>query len=46
MLLKFTTDCPQCGGKKKLKTKVDLLGKVISKAKCYTCGYHLPAEKL
>ena len=40
----FKTDCPKCGGSKKLKTKVSLLAKDeiwVSGAKCYKCGHTL-----
>jgi hypothetical protein len=30
-MLTFKTDCPKCGGKKKLKTKVDLASKTYNK---------------
>lgn len=39
----FKTNCPKCGGKKKLSTKVQLLGNgalTYSKAKCYKCGFY------
>lgn len=42
----FKTNCPRCGGKKKLSTKVKLLGNgalTYSKAKCYKCGFYSPA---
>jgi len=44
-ILTFKTDCPCCGGTKKLKTKVNLAWRTYSKAKCHKCGHTLPAGK-
>lgn len=41
----FKTDCPKCGGKKKLSTKVDLSTRTYTRAKCYKCGFCLPAGR-
>lgn len=46
MTVVFKTDCPKCGGKKKLRTRVDLVLKTYSKAKCYKCGFTQPAGRL
>ena len=37
---KFKSDCPKCGGKGKIKTKVDMYLGTFSKAHCYKCGWH------
>ena len=44
--LTFKTDCPKCGGKNKIKTKVNLSLKGYSGAKCYKCGFKLPGGSL
>jgi len=38
-ILKVKSDCPKCGGKKKLTTKVDLVEGIYSGVKCHKCGY-------
>lgn len=43
--MKFKTDCPMCGGKKKFATKVDLTC-MESKAKCHKCGHCLPSAPI
>lgn len=44
--LTFKTDCPKCGGKGKIKTKVNLSLKWHSGAKCHKCGFNLPGGSL
>jgi ssDNA-binding Zn-finger/Zn-ribbon topoisomerase 1 len=40
MTMIFKSDCPQCRGKNKLRTKIDMGAGTFSKAKCYKCGWY------
>ncbi len=46
MQLKFKSDCPQCGGKNKITTKIFLGQNAYSKVKCYKCGWRTHGGKL
>jgi transposase len=44
-MVTFKTDCPCCGGKKKIKTKATFIGKSwhVEATKCHKCGHQRDA---
>jgi len=43
--MNFKSNCPKCGGRKKIRTKVSFHkgDAFFAKSKCYKCGYWKPA---
>ena len=48
MTITFKTNCPECGGKHKIKTKATYNGTawVVAPSKCHKCGHKLPGFTL